>query len=199
MLSRLSRRARARPGAPKAKWALDPESATVPLREPLAEGPSPRPLGRSPPPAGMDSPLHAACITGDLEGLRGMLKGSYSSANDPDAAMGWTPLHFAAKFGRLDIVSALLEPPEKAYTPALVDPATPDGQTPLHMACAAGHEGVVRELLVHGASAARQENQLGYTALHFAASQARAALVGLLVQHGADGTTPPHTQAALSV
>ena len=52
------------------------------------------------------------------------------------------------------------------------------------------------DALVHGASAARQENQLGYTALHFAASQARAALVGLLVQHGADGTPPHPTRRA---
>eukprot|EP01043_Picozoa_sp_COSAG02_P054281 COSAG02_NODE_6124_length_3784_cov_1.813297_4_plen_89_part_00 len=55
------------------------------------------------------------------------------------------------------------------------------------MAAANGHDAVVQCLLQHGASINHSDNQLGYTALHYAASQARAALVPLLVQHGADG------------
>jgi hypothetical protein len=63
----------------------------------------------------MDSPLHAACVNGDVGVLSGMLSGvSSRSANDPDTVLGWCPLHFAAQFGRQPIVELLLSPPVRA-------------------------------------------------------------------------------------
>ena len=64
------------------------------------------------PQARMDSPLHAACINGDVSALAGMLSAvSSRSANDPDTVLGWCPLHFAAQFGRQQVVELLLAPP----------------------------------------------------------------------------------------
>lgn len=63
----------------------------------------------------MDSPLHAACIKDDVEALRTMLCGASSrSASDPDTVLGWTPLHYAAQFGRKLVVDLLLQPPVRA-------------------------------------------------------------------------------------
>ncbi len=65
----------------------------------------------------MDSPLHAACINGDVSSLAGMLSAvSSRSANDPDTVLGWCPLHFAARFGRQQVVELLLEPPVRTPT-----------------------------------------------------------------------------------
>ena len=64
----------------------------------------------------MDSPLHAACINGDVSALAGMLSAvSSRSANDPDTVLGWCPLHFAAQFGRQQIVELLLAPPVRMH------------------------------------------------------------------------------------
>eukprot|EP01043_Picozoa_sp_COSAG02_P110158 COSAG02_NODE_46270_length_350_cov_0.824701_1_plen_73_part_10 len=65
----------------------------------------------------MDSPLHAACINGDVSSLAGMLSAvSSRSANDPDTVLGWCPLHFAAQFGRQQVVELLLAPPVRTPT-----------------------------------------------------------------------------------
>jgi ankyrin repeat protein len=60
-------------------------------------------------------------------------------------ASGLTPLHYAARIGRVDIVRLLLA------RGASVSPQDQDGDTPLHEAREAGHEGVV-ELLVSAAA-----------------------------------------------
>ena len=63
----------------------------------------------------MDSPLHAACIKDDVEALTAMLCGASSrSASDPDTVLGWTPLHYAAQFGRKLVVDLLLQPPVRS-------------------------------------------------------------------------------------
>ena len=64
----------------------------------------------------MDSPLHAACINGDVSSLAGMLSAvSSRSANDQDTVLGWCPLHFAAQFGRQQVVELLLAPPVRTH------------------------------------------------------------------------------------
>eukprot|EP01043_Picozoa_sp_COSAG02_P054280 COSAG02_NODE_6124_length_3784_cov_1.813297_3_plen_117_part_00 len=66
----------------------------------------------------MDSPLHTACINGDVSSLAGMLSAvSSRSANDPDTVLGWCPLHFAARFGRQQVVELLLDPPVRTPSP----------------------------------------------------------------------------------
>jgi ankyrin repeat protein len=61
----------------------------------------------------MDSPLHAACMRDDAPSVRSLLSGPHTS-NDPDTVLGWAPLHFAAKYGRDQIVALLLAPPVRA-------------------------------------------------------------------------------------
>ena len=72
----------------------------------------------------MDSPLHAACMRGDVSSVQSLLSGPHTS-NDPDTVLGWAPLHFAAKYGRNEIVALLLATCA-FWQPAQHTPTTPD-------------------------------------------------------------------------
>ena len=94
---------------------------------------------------GADLDLFASAATGHVEGLRRALETA-----DPVNAYaydGWTPLHLAAFFGRLDAARVLLD--------AGADPHAISRNslrnTPLHAAAAGRHEAVARLLLDRGA------------------------------------------------
>jgi len=74
---------------------------------------------------------------------------------------GWTPLHYAATSGHLEIISLLLD--KHAY----IDAESPNGTTPLMMAAHYGTPAAVKLLLEQGADP-RLKNQLGLTAIDFA-------------------------------
>ena len=74
---------------------------------------------------------------------------------------GWTPLHYAATGGHVEIIQLLLD--ESAY----IDAESPNGSTPLMMAARYGNAKSVQLLLNEGADF-EVKNQLGLTALDFA-------------------------------
>jgi len=74
---------------------------------------------------------------------------------------GWTPLHYAATRGHLQIMNLLLE--HHAY----IDAASPNGTTPLMMAAMYGTPSAVKLLLEAGADPLLK-NDLGLTAIDFA-------------------------------
>ncbi len=74
---------------------------------------------------------------------------------------GWTPLHYAATSGQLQIMNLLLE--HHAY----IDAASPNGSTPLMMAAMYGTPSAVKLLLEAGADPLLK-NDLGLTAIDFA-------------------------------
>ena len=74
---------------------------------------------------------------------------------------GWTPLHYAATHGQLEIMVLLLE--HHAY----IDAESPNRSTPLMMAAHYGTPAAVKLLLDQGADA-KLRNQLGLTAMDFA-------------------------------
>jgi len=83
---------------------------------------------------------------------------------DKDAEVnkkGWTPLHYAATSGDVEIINVLLE--ESAY----VDAESPNGTTPLMMAARGGSVDAVNALLTGGADPTLK-NQLGLSAADFA-------------------------------
>lgn len=83
-------------------------------------------------------------------------------ANDADVnKTGWTPLHYAATGGHVDILALLLE--HSAY----IDAESPNGTTPLMMAALYGSPEAVKHLIQAGADL-KLQNQLGMTALDFA-------------------------------
>uniref|UniRef100_A0A8C6UCP3 Uncharacterized protein n=1 Tax=Neogobius melanostomus TaxID=47308 RepID=A0A8C6UCP3_9GOBI len=82
------------------------------------------------------SPLHMACLKGDLSSLQILLESREFWVNSNDEAQGWRPLHMLLKFPRspraLPCFQYLLR------QGADINLTTESGQTPLHIAVAEG-------------------------------------------------------------
>ncbi|XP_037237201.1 tonsoku-like protein isoform X1 [Falco rusticolus] len=106
-----------------------------------------------------ETPLHRACIEGDLRRVQLFLKQGHPL--NPRDYCGWTPLHEACNHGHLEIVRLLLD-----WGAALDDPGGPgcEGITPLHDALSCGHFEVA-ELLVQRGASVTARNARGLTPL----------------------------------
>ncbi|XP_078532364.1 poly [ADP-ribose] polymerase tankyrase-1 isoform X5 [Lissotriton helveticus] len=105
--------------------------------------------------------LFEACRNGDVSRVKRLVDTSNVNAKDM-AGRKSTPLHFAAGFGRKDVVEHLLQ------TGANVHARDDGGLIPLHNACSFGHAEVVSLLLCQGADPNARDNW-NYTPLHEAA------------------------------
>lgn len=103
-----------------------------------------------------ESPLMLAALKGHKDLVRKLI------ARDADVNKpGWTPLHYAATGGHLEVMLILLE--EHAF----IDAESPNRSTPLMMAAMYGSPAAVRLLLEAGADP-MVRNELGLTAIEFA-------------------------------
>ncbi len=103
-----------------------------------------------------ESPLMIAAFKGYKEQVRKLI------ARDADVnKTGWTPLHYAATAGNVEIILLLLD--ENAY----IDAESPNKSTPLMMAAMYGSVPAVRALLEAGADPTLR-NELGMSAVDFA-------------------------------
>ncbi|APW42925.1 ankyrin repeat domain-containing protein [Rhodoferax saidenbachensis] len=103
-----------------------------------------------------ESPLMLAAIKGMPDVCAKLI------ARDADVnKTGWTPLHYAATGGHVDIIQMLLN--NHAY----IDAASPNKSTPLMMAAGYGTSAAVQALLAGGADP-MLKNALGLTAIDFA-------------------------------
>ena len=103
-----------------------------------------------------ESPLMIAALKGD--------RGAVEKLLARDAAVnktGWTPLHYAATGGHLEIIRLLLE--QHAY----IDAESPNGSTPLMMAARYGSIDAVKLLLEEGADPTLK-NEQALSAVDFA-------------------------------
>ncbi|KAL5021722.1 hypothetical protein ScPMuIL_000877 [Solemya velum] len=100
----------------------------------------------SPSPNDPGRDLFEACRSGDLNKVKKLVTAQNVNSRDT-AGRKSTPLHFAAGFGRKDVVEHLLE---IGANPQAQDDG---GLIPLHNACSFGHAEVVQLLLRHGAEA----------------------------------------------
>jgi len=103
-----------------------------------------------------ESPLMLAALKGQTE-LCQKLIARDADVNKP----GWTPLHYGASGGHLDVMKLLLD--NHAY----IDAASPNGSTPLMMAAMYGSTAAV-QLLLHAGADVQLRNQLKLNALDFA-------------------------------
>lgn len=115
-----------------------------------------------------ESPLMLASLKGLPEIARQLIaKGA--DVNKP----GWTPLHYAATHGHVQIMTLLLD--NHAY----IDASSPNGSTPLMMAALYGTPPAVKLLLEAGADPLLK-NDLGLTAIDFAQRANRADSVEII-------------------
>uniref|UniRef100_A0A8C0UNY3 Poly [ADP-ribose] polymerase n=1 Tax=Cyanistes caeruleus TaxID=156563 RepID=A0A8C0UNY3_CYACU len=122
--------------------------------------------------------LLEACRNGDVTRVKRLVDTGNVNAKDM-AGRKSTPLHFAAGFGRKDVVEHLLQ------TGANVHARDDGGLIPLHNACSFGHAEVVSLLLCQGADPNARDNW-NYTPLHEAAIKGKIDVCIVLLQHGAD-------------
>ena len=95
-----------------------------------------------------ESALMLAALKGDLELCQWLIK----KGADVNKT-GWTPLHYAATNGHIDVINLLLD----AY--AYIDAESPNGTTPLMMAAQYGTTSAVKLLLEMGADPTLQNHQ----------------------------------------
>ncbi|XP_045540836.1 poly [ADP-ribose] polymerase tankyrase [Papilio machaon] len=122
--------------------------------------------------------LFEACKTGDASRVKKLITPQTVNARDT-AGRKSTPLHFAAGYGRREVVELLIA------GGAALQARDEGGLQPLHNACSFGHADVVRALLTAGAPPAARDNW-GYTPLHEAAAKGKVDVCIALLQHGAD-------------
>ncbi|KAK7571104.1 hypothetical protein V9T40_014708 [Parthenolecanium corni] len=122
--------------------------------------------------------LFEACKAGDLAKVKKLVNVQTVNARDT-AGRKSTPLHFAAGYGRRDVVEFLLS------AGAQIQARDDGGLHPIHNACSFGHADVVRLLLEAGANPNVRDNW-NFTPLHEAALKGKAEVCIALLQHGAD-------------
>ena len=118
-----------------------------------------------------ESPLMLASMAGMVDVCKRLI------ALDADVnKTGWTPLHYAASAGHVEVIKLLLK--HSAY----IDAESPNKTTPLMMAAMYGNPQSVELLLEEGADASLK-NDKGMTALDFADVANKQAAAKLLVRH----------------
>ncbi|XP_060071847.1 ankyrin repeat-containing protein DDB_G0279043-like isoform X1 [Ylistrum balloti] len=126
-------------------------------------------------------PMHHACRDGDLETLSRLLSSGSYNLYEEDGLYGWTPVHWAAHFGKLACLRKLTS---LSNDGTLCHHATSRfGQTPLHLASLRDQPHCAQWIIQTGANVEVQD-YLGETPIHKAARTGSMECVSLLVSQG---------------
>ncbi|XP_051117691.1 ankyrin repeat-containing protein BDA1-like [Andrographis paniculata] len=125
-----------------------------------------------------DTPLHIACLAGNLQFVIELLKHGHGKEFvyqlNPD---GLSPLHIAAATGHVDIVKELLK-----VDCGLCLMRGRGKRIPLHCAAVKGRVDVVRELLLASAESIEFTTSRGETALHLAVKNNQLQVLSVMVE-----------------
>jgi len=96
------------------------------------------------------SPVHYAAKKGDLKNIKLFVAKNRASSSVLSNSMD-TPIHVASRYGRTDIVEALMD----NQNAKIINLGNSQGKTALHFACADGHDQTTEALLRLGATIGR--------------------------------------------
>jgi ankyrin repeat protein len=131
--------------------------------------------------------LFEASASGSQERVEQLLHKDPTTINSYSAD-GWTALHLAVFFGRVNIVHLLLSKGANIDAPSKND----QHLAPLHSALANPHNSAVGQLLIGAGANLNVQQSQGYTPLHYAAANGLDQVVKSLLAHGANTTIKDH-------
>lgn len=138
--------------------------------------------------------IFEAAMNGNTEDVKDLLAGDKSLLN-AHSTDGWTALHLAAHFGRVETMAYLIEQGADVN----IRSNNSLNNNPLHAAAASRHTAACELLLQNGADINAQQHG-GYTALHATAQHGDEELAQILLARGADkGITLDNGQTALDI
>lgn len=125
--------------------------------------------------------IFEAAATGTQDRLEQLLHVDRTSVNSCSAD-GWTPLHLAVFFSRLNIVRVLLK------SGADVNAISKSGErlSPLHSALANPNNAAIAEILLDAGSDPNAIQEQGYTPLHYAAYNGLEKVVRILLNRSVE-------------
>lgn len=123
--------------------------------------------------------LHKAIYNGDQDSIQILLSSKTQVDLTVQDGQGWTPLRWAAAYGRLPVVEKLLD------KGADVDARDKDQWTAIRWAAQNGHEVVVESLLKHNASSESPDSK-EWTLLRWSAKEGLDHFIRLLIEKGVD-------------
>lgn len=126
-------------------------------------------------------PLHRACRDGDVDALCSLLPRITNQAElvVEDSFYGWTPLHWASHFGKLECMMRLVQ-----VGCGVNSQTSRFAQTPTHIAAFGGHADCLLWLLQAGADINRQD-YVGESPIHKAARAGSMDCITALLMQGA--------------
>jgi ankyrin repeat protein len=122
-----------------------------------------------------------AAATGAQEQLEQLLHTNFALLNS-FSDDGWTPLHLAVFFGRVNTTHVLLARGADLNAVSHTD----ERVTPLHSALANPHNAALAQVLIDAGADISVTQLQGYTPLHYAAANGLDAVVRQLLERGAD-------------
>lgn len=124
--------------------------------------------------------LEIAVNEGNVEELKSLLKANPKlDLTTPDAE-GNTPIHWAARQGKIEIIEALLEQNKN-----ILEIRNKEGQTPLHIAARWGQTATVESLIKFGGDLKAKSGQ-GNTPMHLAAYYGHTETIKVFLRHNPD-------------